>query len=189
MTIEGGYTQAIELVGVACSKIVVAKAPGETRVLSLDFVKDLLSAETVTSTSALSAAPTGAGHITIDNSALSGSECMVTLSAGFGGKAFTAESDDGTFTAASHGLSDGDTIHIIEDGAEDLPGGVDENTMYFVVSSGTDNFKVAAVSGGDPIDLTSDGQGVAHVDYVISCTAGTSNNQTLTLKGIVAVRD
>ncbi len=43
-------------------------------------------------------------------------------------------------------------------GGAGLPTGLTEGTVYFVVSSATDTFKLSATSGGSAINITTDGQ-------------------------------
>lgn len=67
-----------------------------------------------------------------------------------------------------HGLSSGDAVRFRKQRTHDadhpdpvLPGGVVEDTVYYVIASGltTTAFKVSATSGGSTIDVTSAGAG------------------------------
>ncbi|MCC5580590.1 DUF5309 family protein [Microtetraspora sp. AC03309] len=69
------------------------------------------------------------------------------------------EADDETFTIAAHGLANGDAVAV-----SSLTGGavgvLKPNTLYYVVSSATNTFKVAAKPGGTVIAFSTDGGAV-----------------------------
>ena len=56
------------------------------------------------------------------------------------------------FTLLSHGWSDDQTIVFF---GGTIPGGLTEGTIYYVINSATDTFKVSATQGGGAIDITS----------------------------------
>lgn len=58
-----------------------------------------------------------------------------------------------------HGMADGDRVMLFNVFAETLPTGVAEGTVYFVVNSTTDSFKVSTTSGGAAVDITALGGG------------------------------
>lgn len=58
-----------------------------------------------------------------------------------------------------HGLSDGDRVLLFNVFAETLPTGLTEGTLYYVVSSTTDTFKVSLTLGGAAVDITALGGG------------------------------
>lgn len=58
-----------------------------------------------------------------------------------------------TITASAHGFSDGDEVTYTNSSGSDI-GGLTTGTNYFVVSSATNTFKLAATSGGSAINLT-----------------------------------
>ncbi|MFD0885297.1 DUF5309 family protein [Streptosporangium algeriense] len=66
------------------------------------------------------------------------------------------EADDETFTIAAHGLANGDTVTLTT-----LTGGavgvVKADTHYYVVSTATNTFKLAAKPGGTAIAFSTDG--------------------------------
>jgi hypothetical protein len=64
-----------------------------------------------------------------------------------------------TWTAAGHGLVDGTAVTLSNVAPADLPGGVDNQAIYFVVNSTANTFKLSATATGAPIDLTSGGVG------------------------------
>jgi hypothetical protein len=64
-----------------------------------------------------------------------------------------------TLFSRAHGMADGDRVMLFNVFAEALPSGVAEGTIYFVVNSTTDSFKVSATSGGAAVDITALGGG------------------------------
>lgn len=79
---------------------------------------------------------------------------------------FTAEADTDLITATAHGLSAGTIIRL---SGGTLPTGLDNATLYYVVSPTTDTFQLALTSGGDAIDFTSDGAGT--MTYLVGAYA------------------
>lgn len=61
--------------------------------------------------------------------------------------------------SAAHGMSDGDRVILYNVFSETLPTGVTEGTVYYVVSSATNTFKVSATLGGSAVDITALGGG------------------------------
>jgi hypothetical protein len=51
--------------------------------------------------------------------------------------------------------------------SETLPTGVTEGTVYFVVNSTTDSFKVSTTSGGAAVDITGVGGGEGYWQRVV----------------------
>lgn len=76
------------------------------------------------------------------------------------GGTFTAADTGDLFTATSHGMANGTKVAFKTEPGGSLPTGITANTVYFVVSSTTNTFQVAATSGGTAIVLTANGQGV-----------------------------
>jgi hypothetical protein len=74
---------------------------------------------------------------------------------------FTAQASDDTFTSYAHGLSNDMRVELATTPGSALPGGVSENTIYFVVNAGADTFELSATQGGGTIDLSTDGEGIA----------------------------
>ena len=66
-----------------------------------------------------------------------------------------------TLTKNSHGLANATPVMIMSSGA--IPTPLVADTVYYVVSTATNTFQLAAVSGGTAIDLTSDGTGTIEV--------------------------
>lgn len=69
----------------------------------------------------------------------------------------TAAVDD-TITSNGHGLSDGDRVFVRAVAGESLPTGLSATTLYHVVSSATNTFKVSASAGGAAVDITAVGE-------------------------------
>ena len=63
-----------------------------------------------------------------------------------------------TITIIAHGLEDGDTVGVTNNGGS-IPGGLTEGKFYFVVNKTSDTFQVSLTSGGGPINLTAQGSG------------------------------
>ena len=72
--------------------------------------------------------------------------------------AFTADASTDKLTSTAHGLADGDRV-MLATTAADLPAPLATGAVYYVVSSATDDFKLATTSGGSAINLTDAGTG------------------------------
>ena len=68
-----------------------------------------------------------------------------------------------TFTAACHGLIDGDKV--VFTGGTEIPCGLTLNTVYYVIATGltATEFKVSATSGGSSIAVTGTASGTFYV--------------------------
>lgn len=66
------------------------------------------------------------------------------------------------FTIASHGLSNGNRIAFRNEDGQ-LPGNVQDDVLYYVISAATNTFKISATSGGSEVDVTSTGFGTQYV--------------------------
>ena len=84
-----------------------------------------------------------------------------------------------TILCSGHGLVDTDTIAFFGGTA---PGGLTLGTTYFVVSASTDDFQVAATSGGAAITLTSVQAGQAYVSALT--TTAFAAQGTLTVSAL-----
>jgi hypothetical protein len=78
----------------------------------------------------------------------------------------TTLTNDALFSVA-HGLADGDRVQLFNVFAESLPTGLSEGTVYFVVSSTTNSFKVSLTSGGAAVDITAVAGGEGFFQKVI----------------------
>ena len=63
------------------------------------------------------------------------------------------------FLSVAHGMADGDRVMLFDTFGEALPTGVTEGTVYYVVNSATNTFKVSTTQGGAAVDLTALGGG------------------------------
>lgn len=68
----------------------------------------------------------------------------------------TASSDQ--IDSKGHGYTDGMQVVVFDIQAAGTPTGLTEGTIYYVVSSATDSFKLAATAGGSAINITADGE-------------------------------
>ena len=64
-----------------------------------------------------------------------------------------------TWSAAGHGLVDGTPVTLSNVVPANLPGGLDNETVYFVVNSTAGTFKLSDTATGTPIDISSSGAG------------------------------
>ncbi|MGH6718761.1 MAG: phage tail fiber protein, partial [Alphaproteobacteria bacterium] len=59
----------------------------------------------------------------------------------------------------AHGFANDDRVAFEAEDAGVLPTGIDDTTLYFVVSSATDEFKVSTTQGGGAVNYTAQGAG------------------------------
>lgn len=166
----------------------IGKTSGETKRINFEFEAELSSSETLSSViPAIS--PSGGSHASVQSSSVSGSQAQIVLTGGMANVSFTGDDSTDTLTAASHGLSDGETVRVLADNADNLPGGLDTTETYYVISSDTNTLQLSLTSGGSAVSLTSDGQGELHVEYLVTATVVTSTGQTFVGKGKLLLRD
>lgn len=96
----------------------------------------------------------------------------------------TTLSNDTLFSVA-HGLADGDRVQLFNVFSEALPTGLAEGTLYFVVSSATNTFKVSATSGGAAVDITAVGGGEGYFQKVIPEVFGAQGQITVAIGAAV----
>lgn len=72
------------------------------------------------------------------------------------GATVLASSD--VFTSYAHGLVDNDVIALQTIINGSIPTGLSTTTLYYVVSSATDTFKVSLTQGGSAVNVTTDGE-------------------------------
>lgn len=89
------------------------------------------------------------------------------------------------FFCVAHGLVDGDRVILFNVFAETLPTGVTEGTVYFVVNSATNTFKVSLTSGGAAIDLTALGGGELFWQKILPETFGAQGQITVASGALV----
>lgn len=96
----------------------------------------------------------------------------------------TNMANDQLFSVA-HGVSDGDRVMLFNVFSETLPTGVSEGTVYFVVSSATNTFKVSATSGGSAVDITAVGGGEGFWQRVVPETFAAQGQITVAISALV----
>lgn len=72
-----------------------------------------------------------------------------------------------TLFSRAHGMADGDRVMLFNVFAETLPTGVAEGTIYYVVNSTTDAFKVSTTQGGAAVDITALGGGEGYWQRIV----------------------
>lgn len=68
-----------------------------------------------------------------------------------------------TFTATTHGLSNGQNVQVRVSAGGSYPGGFAVDTEYYVVGAAANTFQLATTVGGSAIDITSVGTGAVTV--------------------------
>jgi len=78
--------------------------------------------------------------------------------------ACTVDHTTETFTATSHGLTNGERIYFK---ATTLPTGISETVLYYVISATTHTFQVSLTGGGAAVTFTSNGTAVTWIKAII----------------------
>lgn len=102
---------------------------------------------------------------------------------GFGSVDATLAND--TLFSRAHGMVDTDRVMLFNIFAETLPTGLAEGTIYFVVSSTTDAFKVSTTSGGSAVDITALGGGEFFWQKVVPETFASQGQITVAANQLV----
>ncbi len=68
-----------------------------------------------------------------------------------------------TVYAPGHGFANGDRVVFINS----APAGLTEGTIYFVINTATDSFKVSTTSGGSAVDITGQATSTMRVSKVV----------------------
>ena len=89
------------------------------------------------------------------------------------------------FFSVAHGLVDGDRVQLFNVFAETAPTGITEGTVYFVVSSATNTFKVSTTSGGAAVDITALGGGEIFWQKVVPEVFGAQGQITVAVGQLV----
>lgn len=89
------------------------------------------------------------------------------------------------FLAPAHGMADTDRVILYNVFGGSLATGVTEGTVYFVVSSATNTFKVSTTSGGAAVDLTAVGNGQVFYQRVVPETFGSQGQITVAASALV----
>lgn len=69
--------------------------------------------------------------------------------------------------SVAHGMADGDRVILYNVFAETLPTGLVEGTVYYVVSSAANTFKVSLTLGGAAVDITAVGGGEVYWQRIV----------------------
>lgn len=86
------------------------------------------------------------------------------------------------FTCVGHGLAEGEEVLITQDPGGEMPGGIDQGTIYYAKNVATDTFQVAATSGGAAITFSTAGSHPLTLRYAKgSLVAGYRNDLTVTV--------
>lgn len=89
------------------------------------------------------------------------------------------------FLSVSHGLADGDRVILRAVFAETLPAGVAEGTVYYVVNSATNTFKVSTTQGGSAVDLTALNGGEVYWRRIVPETFNSQGQITVAASALV----
>lgn len=73
-------------------------------------------------------------------------------------QAGVADSTTEAIASDAHGLSNDDRVIVMDISNAGVPTGLTEGTLYFVVNTATDTFKLATTSGGSAVNITADGE-------------------------------
>lgn len=95
----------------------------------------------------------------------------------------TTLTNDQVFSVA-HGLADGDRVMLFNVFAETLPTGYTEGTIYFVVASAANTFKVSLTLGGAAVDVTAVGGGEGFWQKVVPEVFGAQGQITVAAAAI-----
>lgn len=87
--------------------------------------------------------------------------------------------------APGHGMSDGDRVVVYSLFSGAIPTGLTEGTVYFVVSSATNTFKVSATSGGAAVDITGLGGGAVFYQRVVPEVFSSQGQVTAAVSALV----
>lgn len=69
---------------------------------------------------------------------------------------FTADAGTDVITATAHGLLAGETIRFK---GTDLPAGITQSTLYYIISPTANTFQISATPGGSAVNITDAGSG------------------------------
>lgn len=83
------------------------------------------------------------------------------------------------FLAPGHGMSNDDRVILYNTFGNTIPTGITEGTVYFVVSSATNTFKVSTTSGGAAVDITALGGGQVFFQRVVPEVFGSQGQITV----------
>lgn len=81
--------------------------------------------------------------------------------------------------SVGHGMANDDRVILYNVFAESLPTGLTEGTVYYVVNSATNTFKVSTTQGGAAVDITAVGGGEGHWARVVPEVFGSQGQITV----------
>lgn len=87
--------------------------------------------------------------------------------------------------APAHGMSDGDRVMLFNVFGGTIPVGLTEGSVYYVVSSATNTFKVSTTLAGAAVDLTAVGNGQVFYQRIIPETFGSQGQVTAAVGALV----
>lgn len=87
--------------------------------------------------------------------------------------------------SVGHGLADGDRVMLFNVFSETLPTGLTEGTIYYVVSSATNTFKVSTTLGGSAVDITAVGGGEGYWQKIIPETFASQGQLTVDIGALI----
>lgn len=89
------------------------------------------------------------------------------------------------FLAPGHGMADTDRVMLFNVFGGTIPVGLTEGSVYYVVSSAANTFKVSATSGGAAIDVTGLGNGQLFYQRVVPESFGAQGQVTAAVGALV----
>lgn len=95
----------------------------------------------------------------------------------------TTLTNDQVFSVA-HGLVNTDQVIVYNVFGETLPTGLTEGTVYFVVSSAANTFKLSLTSGGAAVDITAVGGGEGYFQKIIPETFASQGQITVAISAL-----
>lgn len=85
--------------------------------------------------------------------------------------------------SAAHGLSNDDRVMVCNVLGTSLPTGLTQGTIYYVVNTATDTFKLSTTSGGSAVDITA--QGALYWQKVVPETFASAGQITIAANQLV----
>jgi hypothetical protein len=94
--------------------------------------------------------------------AVTASNFLWSIPLGGTANTFTGEDTGDLFTSYGHGLANDNRLVLGASPGSALPAGLDEVTIYHVISITASTFQVSLTQGGGAVALTSDGEGISY---------------------------
>lgn len=102
-----------------------------------------------------------------------------------GSRTFTASAATNELTAVGHGLENNEVVYLSTTGT--LPAPLSSSSAYYVITAGTNTFKLSASLGGTEVDVTSAGTGVHEASTRVITLDGLTNQEPGSVGRIVDV--